>query len=83
MVQMINLDKHEIEFPCPKCGFYNKIWLKQACLRDVIICRGCKINIQLDDQMNETKKAIRSIKRTTRELEETINKLSFNFEIRL
>ena len=58
---MINLDKHTIEFECPKCGFYNPIFLKQARLRDVIICRGCKVNIQLDDQMNECRKAIRGV----------------------
>lgn len=25
---MINLDKHIIEVECPKCSFYNKIFLK-------------------------------------------------------
>lgn len=73
---MINFDKHEIEIQCPECSFYNPIWLKQARLRDTIICRGCKSNIHLDDQMNETRKAIRSIRRAMNELEETLNGLS-------
>ena len=54
---MLDLDNANIEFPCQKCGFYNKIRLKQARLRDVIICRGCKRNIILDDHMNEIRKA--------------------------
>ena len=73
---MINLDKQEIEFQCPTCNFYSKIWLKQARLRDVVICRGCKYNIRLDDQMNETRKAIRSFKRTMNKLEQTLNGMS-------
>jgi hypothetical protein len=78
---MIDFDKHEIEVQCPACSFYNPISLKQARLRDVIICRGCKSNIHLDDQMNETRKAIKSIRRAMAELEETLKGLSF--EIRL
>lgn len=69
---MLNFDKHKIEVQCPECSFYNPIWLKQARLRDVIICRGCKSNIRLDDQMNETRKAIRSIRRAMREFEQSL-----------
>jgi len=78
---MIDFDKHEIEVQCPVCSFYNPIWLKQARLRDVIICRGCKSNIHLDDQMNETRKAIKSIRRAVAELEATLNGLSFEIRI--
>lgn len=78
---MIDLDSHEIEFQCPRCNFYNKIWLKQARLRDVVICRGCKSNIRLDDQMNETRKAIRSIRRAMNELEETLKGMSLEIRI--
>ena len=72
---MIDFDKHEIDIQCPECSFCNPIWLKQARLRDVIICRGCKANIHLDDQMNETRKAIKSIRRALNELEETLNSM--------
>jgi hypothetical protein len=40
----INLDKFEVEVDCPRCGFTNPTWLKQARLRDVVIWRGCKAN---------------------------------------
>src|SRR6266581_393430 len=59
---MIDLDGHTIEVECPRWRFYNPITLKQVRLRDAIICRGCKVTIQLEDHMNETRKAIRSIK---------------------
>lgn len=78
---MIDFDKHGIDIRCPECSFYNPIWLKQARLRDTIICRGCKANIRLDDQMNETRKAIKSIRRALIELEETLKEMSFGIRI--
>jgi len=78
---MLNLAKQEIDFQCPKCNFYNSIYFQQARLRDVIICRGCKSNIRLDDQMNETRKAIRSINRAMNELENSLKGMSFEIRI--
>jgi len=78
---MLNFDKQNIDFACPACGFYNIINLKQARLRDVIICRGCKINICLDDQMNECRKAIRSIKKAIQKLEDSLGDLSIDIKI--
>ena len=74
----INLDKHEVEVTCPRCHFANPIWLKQARLRDVIICRGCKANIQLDDSMNTVRQGIRSVQRALDQLHDqfvSINRL--------
>ena len=78
---MINIDKHEVDFQCPNCNFYNSIQIKQARLRDVVICRGCNSNIRLDDQMNETRKAVRSIRRAINALEETLKGMSFEIRI--
>ncbi len=78
---MINIDNETIEFPCPRCGFYNAIVFKQARLRDVIICRGCKSNIQLDDQMNECRKAERAIRKAMQELEKTLKNLNIKINI--
>ena len=64
----INLDKIEVKVNCPRCQFSNPIWLKQARLRDVIICRGCKANIQLDDSMNTVRKGVRSFHRALDQL---------------
>ena len=71
----INLDKIEVKVNCPRCQFSNPIWLKQARLRDVIICRGCKANIQLDDSMNTVRKSVRSVHRAVDQLHESINRL--------
>lgn len=73
---MISLDKQTVEFPCPKCGFYNPIFFNQARLRDVVICRGCKYNIQLDDQLNECRKTERGFRRVVRRLEGTPKNLN-------
>jgi hypothetical protein len=72
----VDIDKFEVEIDCPSCGFANPIWLGQARLRDVMICRGCKGNIQLDDSMNTVRKARQSIRRSIRELRESIGRLN-------
>jgi hypothetical protein len=77
---MMDLDNIEIEIRCPKCNFYNYIKIKQARLRDVIICRGCKSNIQLDDQMNEVRKSVRSFRSAIEDLENSLHDV--NIEIK-
>lgn len=72
----INLDNIEVEVECPRCSFANTIWLRQARLRDVVICRGCKANIQLDDSMNSVRKARHSVRRAMQDLRDTIAKFN-------
>jgi predicted RNA-binding Zn-ribbon protein involved in translation (DUF1610 family) len=78
---MFNLDKHTIEFACPLCGFYNSIFFIQARLRDVVICRGCKSNIQLDDHMNECRKARESLNRALRGLESSLKDITIGIRL--
>lgn len=78
---MINFDKFEVDIQCPRCDFYNPIYLKQARLRDVVICRGCKINIRLDDQMNETRKAVRSLRHALSDLQNTLGNMSLTIRM--
>lgn len=73
---MVDLDKISVDIPCPKCEFFNHMFLQQARLQDVIICRGCKRNIHLSDQMAESQKAIRSIQKAFDELKQTMKKLN-------
>jgi hypothetical protein len=75
----INLDKFEVELHCPRCNFSNRIWLKQAWVRDVLICRGCKGNIQLDDGMNSVRKAYRTIRQALQGLRDTVEGINRNF----
>jgi hypothetical protein len=78
---VINLDRAKFDIVCPRCRFENNVLYKQARLRDVIICRGCKSNIRLDDHMNECRKARRQINGALAKLSNVL--ASFNKTIRL
>jgi hypothetical protein len=78
---MFDLDNYSFDVECPRCYFYNPLSLKQVRLRDAVICRGCKTTIKLEDHMNETRKAIRSIHNAVRDLEDQFNKMR-NIKIR-
>ena len=77
----LSIRKQAFEFQCPGCGFYTKATIRQARVRDVVICRGCKADIWLDDQMNSCRKAISSVRRQFRRLEREISNLSLTIEI--
>jgi len=60
---MIDLSRHRVDLTCPSCKFINPVALKQVRIRDVIICRGCKSNIQLQDHLNSVRKSLKSFRR--------------------
>jgi len=72
---LFDLDKVKVDITCPKCNFMNPVTFKQVRVRDVVICRGCKANIQLEDHMNTVKKSVRVIRRALRELEQQMSNL--------
>ena len=79
---MFNLVKEKIKISCPKCDFLNYATFKQVKARNVIICRGCKVNVQLEDHLNSVRKSLRSMQKAFDELEETIKsfgKLTIKF----
>jgi len=76
-----SLDKEEIEISCPKCGFFNYVFFKQIKLNNVIICRGCKINLRLDDYLGECASAERKIKRELRDLENSLKGFSVTLKL--
>ncbi len=78
---MIDLDKHTLQLECPLCGFLNYFFLKQARLRDCIICRGCKGNIQLDDHMNECRKVVASVRRQLNEFEHQLQGMNVTINL--
>lgn len=80
---MIDLDSLEFDIQCPQCSFFNRIFYRDARLRDVIICRGCKSNIQLDDHMNECRKARKSVAAAFAELQSSLSSLNMNIQIKL
>jgi len=75
------IDNVPVSTPCPLCGFENDFTIKQARLRDVIICRGCKANIQLDDQMNECRKAARNVDRAIQDFQDSLKNLNLTIEL--
>lgn len=79
---MFNLDRVSLDVPCPECRFENTIFYRQARLRDVLICRGCKANIRLDDHMNQCRKARQQVNRALQDLESTVASLNKNLTIR-
>lgn len=80
---MIDLDRIELDIECPKCKFVSKIFYRDARLRDVIICRGCKVNIQLDDHMNECRKVRRQLNEAMEELTNALSQLNKTITLRL
>lgn len=72
---MINLDKQLVSLQCPFCKFRNEVSLKQIRINDVVICRGCKANLQLHDHMRSTYKAVRSITHQLSELEKSLQQI--------
>jgi len=72
---MFDLDPMEVEFPCPKCDFFNPISYREARLGAPIICRGCKNTIVPDDAMGELEKARRRIADSIREFAEKMKRL--------
>ena len=77
------IDKAPIQLSCPRCDFQNRATIRQVRLRDVIICRGCKSNIQLEDQMNTVRIAERRIRQSLDEFTEAIKSLNMTLTIKL
>jgi hypothetical protein len=68
------LDRAALEAPCPRCGFFNRFHFRQVRLQDVIICRGCKCNIRLDDDMNQCRNASRTVEDSVRQLIQSLSR---------
>jgi len=65
---MLEFSNQKIYFTCRLCHFLNSASLKQISFSNVIICRGCKANIRLQDNLGSTKKAINAIERSIEDL---------------
>jgi len=76
------IDSAPIDFPCPRCAFHNRATIKQVRLRDVVICRGCKANIRLEDQMNTVRIAERMVRKSIEQLAESMKALGMTLTIK-
>ena len=77
------IDGHPIGFPCPRCSFRNHATIKQIRLRDVLICRGCKANIRLEDHRNSVRIAERQVRQSLEQLLEAMEALNTTITINL
>jgi len=77
---MFDLDCAIIPTQCPKCSFYNDVSARQVRLNDVVICRGCKGNVQLVDYMGTVSNAREALRKG---LEDLAGSLSRTFTIRI
>jgi hypothetical protein len=66
--KVFDIDKVEVELACPICGFYATVTMGQIRLEDVVICGGCKANIQLVDMAGETGKCRTLLRRMVEDL---------------
>ncbi|RSZ31568.1 hypothetical protein [Variovorax sp. 3P27G3] len=78
---MIDIDRFSFDVECPECRFATKIFYRDARLRDVLICRGCKANIQLNDHMNECRKVRSQVSSAIADLERTVESLGKTFRL--
>lgn len=72
---MFDITRQKIGFTCENCDFENYVTLAQARSNTVIICRGCKTNIQLIDQLSSVRKSIKSVNRSITSLMEEFDKI--------
>ena len=72
---MLDLEKAEFEVPCPGCGFYNPILMKQVITRDTVICRGCHATLVLDDRDNEARRGVKRLQNSLDDLERAFRSL--------
>ena len=72
MEMNFTLDDHRMDIECPRCKFPMRAFLRQVRLCDVIVCGGCKANIQPVDHMGTFRRATRNIDTALGELLEPL-----------
>lgn len=69
---MIDFSKQKINGNCPECNYKFVIELKQVEQQETIICRSCKQGIKLIDKGGSTKKGLRDMNKSMKELEKVL-----------
>ena len=70
---MFDLDTVSFPFACPACGFRNRATMRQVRLGKRIICRGCRMDIQLVDHHRKARKARKDFENALSEFANVIN----------
>ena len=71
----MNIRDQAFDFQCEACSFYNVATLWQAATNDVVICRGCKINLRLVDSTGSAKASCFRIESAMEDLLSAFHKL--------
>ncbi len=80
---MFDLDLQDLEIRCPECRFFEEVRFREVRMRNVYICRGCKLNLRLDDHMNEFRKARKQFTKIIDDLQSELSSLNIKINIRL
>jgi hypothetical protein len=63
-----DLDRRWLDVECPHCRLATPVTLRDVRLGAVAICRGCKSNIHLVDQLGQYQQAKRALDRRLRSM---------------
>lgn len=77
----LDLDRIRIRIECPRCKFPARPFFRQVKHRDVLVCGGCKANIQLVDHLGSYRKAERKIRYALEQLTATLKSTSINIRL--
>lgn len=68
-IEVPNLDRIEVEVPCPRCKLSTHVSLGKIRRRDYVICRGCYSTINLLDHMGSFDRTKKRITKMLKDLE--------------
>lgn len=77
----LDLDRTRIRIECPKCQFPARPFFRQVKHRDVLVCGGCKSNIQLIDHLGSYRKSERQIKHALEELTSSLKNITIKIRL--
>lgn len=69
------VDYWQVNIPCPKCKAQNRVSLGQVEREETIRCVGCGVNIKLLDKERSVEKSTRELQRSLDKLKRTLRKL--------
>lgn len=71
---MFDLGKQKIQHDCPKCGRKITFNVNQVSRQEVVKCHSCNTEIQLNDKGGSTRKSVRDINKSFKDLERTLKR---------
>lgn len=69
---MIDISKQKIQSKCPSCNHLFSVTLKQVANEEIIKCINCKNNIQLKDSNGSSRRSIREVNKSFKDLKKTL-----------